>query len=195
MTAIISTSPSLKAKYVEHQPLHVDASTPATLNWTIVARRKDGEVLAYVIGIAHNEAIRCSLEQTIFNAGYDGVVAGLMRASLIGNLDAVRAFLNNGASVNAVDKDGRTALMEAVFGGQLETIRELLDRGADVNAQDNDGWTALMEAGAKGRLDVVRILLAHGADPRITNKNGWTALRTTAKCNTAVSRVLRNAAH
>jgi uncharacterized protein len=150
--------------------------------------------LAYIIGTAHTEAIRCSLQQTNLNTGCDEAVAGLMRASLIGNADAVRAFLNCGASVNAIDKNGRTALMEAVFGGQLETIRELLDRGADVNAQDNDGWTALMEAGAKGRLDVVRTLLAHGADPRITNKNGWTALRTTAKCNTAVSRVLRNAA-
>ena len=151
--------------------------------------------MAYVIGTAHAEAIKWSLELTNLNTGCDEIASGLLRASLIGDLEAVRAFLSHGASVNAVDNNGRTALMEAVFAGQLETIRELLDRGADVNAQDNDGWAALMEAGAKGRLDIVRILLAHGADPRVTNKNGWTALRTTAKCNTAVSRVLRNAAH
>ena len=156
---------------------------------------KGPEFLAYVIGTAHTEAIRCSLERSSLNTGHHEMVAGLMRASLIGRVDAVRAFLSSGASVNAVDKNGRTALMEAVFGGQLATIRELLDRGANVNAQDNDGWTALMEAGAKGRVDIVRALLSHGADPRIRNKNGWTALRTTAKCNTAVTRVLRNAAH
>jgi ankyrin repeat protein len=161
----------------------------------VLAPRKDGELVAYVIGTAHAEAIKWSLELTNLNTGCDEISVGLLRASLIGDVEAVRTFLSHGASVNAVDNNGRTALMEAVFGGQLETIRELLDRGVDVNAQDNDGWTALMEAGAKGRLDVVRILLAHGANPRITNKNGWTALRTTAKCNTAVSRVLRNAAH
>ena len=151
--------------------------------------------VAYVIGTAHAEAIRSSLERSSLNASCDETLPGLMRAALIGRADAVRAFLDSGAGVNAIDQNGRTPLMEAVFGGQLATIRELLGRGADVNAQDNDGWTALMEAGAKGRLDIVRILLAHGADSRIKNKNGWTALRTTARCNTAVTRVLRNAAH
>jgi ankyrin repeat protein len=69
-----------------------------------------------------------------------------------------------------------------------------LKRGADVNSQDNDGWTALMEAAAKGRADVVRTLLAHGADAQVKNKKGWTALKSTAKCNTEITRLLRNAA-
>ncbi len=149
--------------------------------------------MAYVIGTAHAEAIRSSLERSSPNASCDESLPGLMRAALIGHTDAVRAFLDSGARVDATDHNGRTPLMEAAFGGHLDTIRALLDRGAEVNAQDNDGWTALMEAGSKGRPDIVRMLLARGADPRIENKNGGTALKTTARCNTAVNRILRNA--
>jgi ankyrin repeat protein len=50
-----------------------------------------------------------------------------------------------------------------------------------------------MEASAKACVDLVKLLLAHGADARIKNKRGWTALQTTAKCNTDLTRLLRDA--
>ena len=149
--------------------------------------------MAYVIGRIHTEAVQASLERANLGAKPDDSLAGLMRAALIGHTAAVTLFLNHGVPVNAVDAGGRTALIEAVFGGHLDTVEELLKRGADVNARDIDGWTALMEAASKGRGDLVRILLAHGADAHIRNRHGWTALKTTAKCNTEVSRLLRDA--
>ena len=150
--------------------------------------------MAYVIGRVHTEAVGASLERANLGAKPEDSLAGMMRAALIGHTDAVVRFLDHGVVVNAVDTNGRTPLIEAVFGGHLDTVEELLKRGADVNAQDGDGWTALMEAGSKGRADVVRTLLACGADSRIRNKNGWTALKTTAKCNTEITRLLRDAA-
>ena len=149
--------------------------------------------MAYVIGRVHTEAVGASLERANLGAKPEDSLAGMMRAALIGHTSAVTLFLNHGVAVNAVDTNGRTPLIEAVFGGHIDTVEELLKRGADVNAQDRDGWTALMEAGSKGRADVVRTLLARGANARIRNKNGWTALRTTAKCNTEITRLLRDA--
>jgi uncharacterized protein len=147
--------------------------------------------LAYIIGRIHVEAVRRSLEDATINAKPEDCLVGIMRAALIGNTGAVSLFLDRGVPVNGCDAVGRTPLMEAVFGGHLDTVEELLKRGADVNAQDLDGWTALMEASAKGRLNVVRTLLAHGADAHKRNNRGWTALRAAAKCNTDVTRLLR----
>jgi ankyrin repeat protein len=149
--------------------------------------------VGYVIGTVHVEFIKASLERANLDAKPDDSLAGMMRAALIGNTAAVGIFLERGVSVNASDASGRTPLIEAAFGGHIDTIIELLKRGADVNAQDGDGWTALMEAASKGRFDVVRTLLAHGADARIKNKKGWTALKSTSKCNTEISRLLRTA--
>ncbi len=147
--------------------------------------------MAYVIGRVHTEAVQASLAN--LHGKPDDSLAGMMRAAMIGQTDAVTIFLDHGVAVNAVDTNGRTSLIEAVFGGHIDTVDELLRRGANVNAQDCDGWTALMEASSKGRADVVRTLLAHGADASIRNRNGWTALKTTAKCNTEITRLLREA--
>ena len=150
--------------------------------------------MAYVIGSVHIEAVRASLEDESVPGKPGDNLTGLFRAALIGHADAICVFLNRGVDVNSRDTNGRTPLMEAVFGGHIDIVDELLKRGAHVNSQDNDGWTALMEAAAKGRSDLVRTLLVHGADAHIKDKNGWTALKTTAKCNTEVARLLRNAA-
>ena len=149
--------------------------------------------MAYVIGRLHSEAVQASLERANLGAMPNDSFAGMMRAAMIGQNSAVTRFLEHGVPVNAVDETGRTSLIEAVFGGHLDTVELLLRRGAAVNARDNDGWTALMEAASKGRADLVRLLLAFGADARIQNKNGWTALRTTARCNTEVTRLLKDA--
>ena len=148
--------------------------------------------MSYVIGRVHTEAVQASIERANLSAKPDDSVAGMMRAALIGHTAAVTLFLDHGVPANAVDTNRRTPLIEAAFGGHVDTAEELLKRGADVNAQDGDGWTALMEAASKGHADFVRMLLAHGADARIRNRNGWTALKTTAKCNSEITRLLRD---
>ena len=149
--------------------------------------------MAYAVGKIHVEIVRLSLEQDHRTCKPEDSFAAMMRAALIGNTGAVRAFLGRGVGVNDRDGSGRTPLMEAVFGGHIDTIGELLERDADVNAQDRDGWTALMEAASKGRVEIVRLLLSHEADPRIKNSRGLTALKATAKCNTEVTRLLKDA--
>lgn len=166
---------------------------PLVPSKTLFKRKDWCTEVSYVIGRVHVEAVAASLENGVLNQTASERLDGLMRAALIGNTDAVRAFLDRGNGVNAVEKDGHTLLMEAVFGGHLDTVEELLDRGAAVNAQDNNEWTALMEAVAKGRADIINVLLLYGADPHIGNKNGWTALKASTRSNTEAARLLKKA--
>lgn len=48
-----------------------------------------------------------------------------------------RLLVDSGASVNAADRHGRTALMEAAANGKEVVVVMLLSYGADVNAKDS----------------------------------------------------------
>lgn len=94
-----------------------------------------------------------------------------------GTPQQVQAALNNGADVNAPDKDGKTPLMAAAFNPNSEVIVTLLKAGANINAQDNDGGTPLIWAAAFNQNpDVILMLLRAGADPKAKTKEGQTAL-------------------
>jgi uncharacterized protein len=59
-----------------------------------------------------------------------------------GHIDAVKALLDAGATVNDVLADGTSALVLAAMNSHFELAAYLLDRGADPNA-NAQGWTAL----------------------------------------------------
>lgn len=68
----------------------------------------------------------------------------LIRAVNGNRVNDVQALLRHGASVNAKDKYGQTALMWAAEQQEVEIVRLLLGAGANPNAKDKDGLTALM---------------------------------------------------
>jgi hypothetical protein len=80
------------------------------------------------------------------------------------NTDLCRELLDLGADVNAVRKDGNTALFLASFDGCIETIKLLLKRGADLNILGNDNWSALIAAAYMGDIDCCILLIENGAD-------------------------------
>jgi ankyrin repeat protein len=79
-----------------------------------------------------------------------------------GRLEAVRYLLDQGAAINAVEAQGRTALTEAAFYGQSEVIKELVLRGANINAISDRG-TALDIALETNQMSVVAVLKHYGA--------------------------------
>jgi ankyrin repeat protein len=79
-----------------------------------------------------------------------------------GHTTAVRALVDAGADVNAVD-DTR-ALHHAAQHGHELTVRALVELGADVEAADTDGWQALHHAAENGHESTVRALVELGAD-------------------------------
>ncbi|KAL5469366.1 hypothetical protein EMCRGX_G030616 [Ephydatia muelleri] len=78
--------------------------------------------------------------------------------------------------VDAIDRDGMSALMHAAFKGNVEACEMLIARGADVNCNlQTDCYTALMFATVAGHVDVVKVLLAAGARTSAVNNFGKTA--------------------
>ena len=65
----------------------------------------------------------------------------LVRAALVGQLEAVDWLLQNGAAVNGRTKDGGTPLHAAAFLGRVEVAKLLLQHGADTEAKNNNGVT------------------------------------------------------
>jgi Trypsin-like peptidase domain/Ankyrin repeats (many copies) len=68
--------------------------------------------------------------------------------------EELKALLDSGVDVNAIDRGRRTALHHAAVLGQLEVARFLLSRGANINAKDAKGRTALMLAVGPGDLKI-----------------------------------------
>ena len=70
----------------------------------------------------------------------------------------------NGADVNAVQEDKRTALHFASKNGYVDVVQVLLQNGADVNAVAVNNWTALHYAVQEAHADVTKVLIQNGAD-------------------------------
>ena len=110
----------------------------------------------------------------------------LIAATLKNDLLNVKELLKKGASVEARDNNGRTALAIAVMKDFTNLTQTLLATGANIEARDNNGNTALMYAANGGdlnavglagsNLDALRSLLAARADIETRNNDGNTAL-------------------
>lgn len=112
-----------------------------------------------------------------------------------GDANELRAALDHGASANAIDARGNTALMWSAIYGNVETLQLLLDRGANVNATNSAGATALMRAATDTRKTA--LLLEHGANANARSASGKTALMIaarTANSHEAVEALLRHGA-
>ena len=75
----------------------------------------------------------------------------------------------NGANVNASDKNKYTALLSAAGNGHLEIVKLLEASGADINAKNKFENTPLIWAALNGHLPVVKYLQAKGSN--VTEKN------------------------
>jgi hypothetical protein len=96
-------------------------------------------------------------------------------AATTGNLNRVRALLNQGVPVNARNHWGYTPLHYAARGGRLNIVQELLRHGARVNPRSSlYGATPLYWAAYRGHPRVVHELLKAGANPKYRNWYGQT---------------------
>jgi ankyrin repeat protein len=119
----------------------------------------------------------------VFTALPRGGMTAVMLAARQGAGDGIRALIEAGADLNAVDPDGTTALVLAVINAHYDEAAILIDAGADLNIGDAAGMTPLYAvvdmqhqepmvnrplpkpSGRLLPLDIVKRLLARGADP------------------------------
>ncbi|KAM5194110.1 ankyrin repeat domain-containing protein 50 [Mantella aurantiaca] len=94
--------------------------------------------------------------------------------------DSIRTLLDNGASVNQCDSNGRTLLANAAYSGNLDVVNLLVSRGSDLEIEDANGQTALTLAARQGHVKVVNCLIGCGTNINHCDHDGWTALRSAA---------------
>jgi ankyrin repeat protein len=75
----------------------------------------------------------------------------------------VKTLLENGARVNAANREGKTALHYAAAASHLDVMAVLLDNGADPSIKDHKGETALSLAHLSGKTEAAALLLRRGA--------------------------------
>ena len=90
-------------------------------------------------------------------------MSALHIAASRGHNDIILLLLDNGARVNGLDSNDRTALIRATSSDHLESVKLLLSRGASVNIQQLQGYTALSEAVWIKSLPLTKLLLETGA--------------------------------
>jgi ankyrin repeat protein len=84
----------------------------------------------------------------------------------------VAELLRAGANVNAVQREGSTALHVAAECGYVESLQMLLGAGAGVHMRDSTGRTALHCAAREGHVAAVEALLSYGANPGASDRKG-----------------------
>ncbi len=102
-----------------------------------------------------------------------GCGTALMQAAGRGEINTVKALLDQGANVNESIMDGSTALTMASGGGHIEVVKILLDKGANVNAPYYGSLTALSAAVRAGHTDIAKLLIDRGADIDYAIRLAW----------------------
>ena len=128
--------------------------------------------LALAAAGCHVQAVRVALASGVAPQGVNGEIVPLLQAAAANCGDVVLLLLDRGASVNATDGDGWTALMKSAEAGHPEMVRLLMDHGADMNVADANGRTAWMLAAMGGHTDIAEIFkaarAAQGPSHRLT---------------------------
>ncbi len=122
-----------------------------------------------------NKAIALLEEGVNPNSLQDGKSL-LLLASELGNYKIASLLIEKGASINFIDKYGRTPLHKAVASGNYEMAKLLVEKGSDTNFIGINGVTPLYMALEGGYKAIAELLLTQGADVLYSDREGNTLL-------------------
>ncbi len=89
-------------------------------------------------------------------------------------------LLQQGASLNVMNKDGIFLLHQMAIDNGIDDINFLLSRGAPLHQKTNYGWTILHFAAMNADLELVHFLIKQGANINAKDDNGLTPLHVAA---------------
>eukprot|EP00747_Dinoflagellata_sp_TGD_P212399 gnl/TRDRNA2_/TRDRNA2_85491_c0_seq1.p1 gnl/TRDRNA2_/TRDRNA2_85491_c0~~gnl/TRDRNA2_/TRDRNA2_85491_c0_seq1.p1 ORF type:complete len:856 (-),score=216.39 gnl/TRDRNA2_/TRDRNA2_85491_c0_seq1:95-2614(-) len=128
------------------------------------------------------EAVINRLLEEVMDLNKQGMKFGetaLIIAAKKGDETSLQALLDKNAQIDAVDKNGQTALMHAATHDQPKTVEKLIKAPgipADMDKRDSNGNTALMLALEKKKVATAEVLYKNGADLNLKNNDDDTAL-------------------
>ncbi|XP_057783506.1 putative E3 ubiquitin-protein ligase XBAT35 [Salvia miltiorrhiza] len=96
-----------------------------------------------------------------------------------GNIEGIKALRSQGAGLEWIDSEGKTALIVACMNPQLYNVaKTLIELGANVNVYrpGRHAGTPLHHAAKRGLDQTVKLLLSHGANALIMNDDCHTPL-------------------
>ncbi|XP_028301823.1 protein TANC2-like isoform X2 [Gouania willdenowi] len=93
-----------------------------------------------------------------------------------GRLLVCRLLMDQGASVEQLNRQGVPPLLSAAKRDHWQVVELLLNHGVDVNMADQQGRSALMTAASEGHVTTAQLLLSHGASLVQSDREGLTAL-------------------
>ncbi len=99
------------------------------------------------------------------------LTAELHAAARFGCEREARVLIDRGASIDARDREGMTALATAARAGKVTLVGLLIEKGADINARSINRSTPLFYAAEADRAEATRVLIDHGADPNISGRS------------------------
>lgn len=103
----------------------------------------------------------------ISNMAFGQAPKDIFEAVRTDNLEAVKAFLKQGVSINSKDRYGLTPVAVSAQTGMLEIAEFLVSQKADLNIADSFySVTPVLQALWNGHPKVAELLLKHGAEPR-----------------------------
>ncbi|MBF0239338.1 MAG: ankyrin repeat domain-containing protein [SAR324 cluster bacterium] len=101
---------------------------------------------------------------------------GSSKISEAGKLTLLQALIQRGASPDAIDVSGNSALLSALQYHNWGIARFLIETGVSLNVQNKWGQTALMDTARTGNIEILRLLLERGADPKMKDSTGLSVL-------------------
>lgn len=117
----------------------------------------------------------------------------LIIAAYKGYTEIVRALLEAGADVGALDPGMKAAALHAAaYAGRAEAARLLIEYNIDIDKQGPyNGYTALHDAIWQNNIDVAEILINAGANLSIRSNDGQTPLEfARSKGRTEIARMI-----
>ncbi|MGK5507020.1 ankyrin repeat domain-containing protein [Brevibacillus formosus] len=102
----------------------------------------------------------------------NSVVQAFLEAAAEGNIEALKKHLEQGADINARNRQKRTAILTAAMNDKLEAVSFLVEAGADVDLQDETCFNPFLFGCINGKLELVKMMIKAGTNLELLTRFG-----------------------